>query len=69
MFRYMVSFSYQAPTGIGFASTEVTFRRKLRSMEDVTRVGNDIRSEGYVNAIVLGFSLFADPPAPSGGKN
>ncbi|MGW5576593.1 hypothetical protein [Micromonospora chokoriensis] len=66
MFRYMISFSYEAPTGIGFAGIEIPFKQQLRSMDDVTRVMNDLRSQGYVNAVILGFSLFADPaPAPA----
>lgn len=69
MFRYMISFSYETPTGIGFGGIEMPFKRELHSMTDVIRVADKLRSEGYVNAVVLGFSLFADPPAPSGGNN
>lgn len=69
MFRYMISFSYETSTGIGFAGIEVPFKRKLRSMADVTRIANELRSKGYVNAVVLGFSLFADPAAPSSGND
>ncbi|WP_026189456.1 hypothetical protein [Salinispora mooreana] len=69
MFRYMISFSYEIPTGALFANTELTIKWQICSMADVTRITNELRSKGYVNAFVLGFSLFADPPASSGGKN
>ncbi|MFD6715862.1 hypothetical protein AMK25_01690 [Micromonospora sp. TSRI0369] len=65
MYRYMISFNYEAPTGIGFASFELPCKRPLRSMDDVNRIVNDLRKEGFVNAVVLGFSLFTDPaPGP-----
>ncbi|MET8121799.1 hypothetical protein [Micromonospora sp. NPDC005291] len=66
MFRYMISFNYEAPTGIGFMTFELPCQRRIRSMADVTKIMNDLRNDGYVNAVVLGFSLFADPtPAPA----
>ncbi|MFG3705563.1 hypothetical protein ACGF7U_12635 [Micromonospora sp. NPDC047670] len=65
MYRYMISFSYEAPTGIGFMGVEWPCKRQIRSMDDITKIVNDLRSNGYVNAVVLGFSLFADPAPTS----
>ncbi|AXH89292.1 hypothetical protein [Micromonospora aurantiaca (nom. illeg.)] len=61
MYRYMISFSYEAPSGIGFMGIEWPCKRPIRSMDDVTVVMNHLRNSGYVNAVILGFSLFADP--------
>ncbi|WP_433536538.1 hypothetical protein ACQPZK_01350 [Micromonospora sp. CA-249363] len=66
MHRYMISFTYKAPQGIGFMSVEWPCNRHIRSMADITKITNDLRSTGYVEAVVLSFSLFADPaPAPA----
>ncbi|MEW2380249.1 hypothetical protein AB0883_29660 [Micromonospora sp. NPDC047812] len=65
MYRYMISFTYTAPQGIGFLSTEWPCKRPIRSMDDIVTITNDLRSHGYIKAVVLSFSLFADPnPAP-----
>ncbi|MCF0091949.1 hypothetical protein [Micromonospora sp. MH99] len=61
MFRYMISFTYKVPQGAGFMSVEWPCNRHIRSMDDITRITNDLRSNGYIEAVVLSFSLFADP--------
>lgn len=63
MHRYLVSISYQADTGVGFASFELCRTQQLCSMDDVKRITDDLRDDGYDNAVVLGFSQFTNPAA------
>jgi len=59
MYRYMISFSYSVPSGIGFASMEYQFRRPIDSMKDVKDITEIIRKKGYQGVTLLGFSQFA----------
>ncbi|RKN24138.1 hypothetical protein D7147_03875 [Micromonospora musae] len=61
MFRYMISFTYRTPDGHAFTSVEWPFKRQIRSMDDITRVSLDLRERGFIDAVILSFSLFADP--------
>ncbi|MFI7210555.1 hypothetical protein ACIBP4_02595 [Micromonospora maritima] len=61
MYRYMISFNYKMPNGIGLTTFELPCKRPIRSMDDITRIVTKLRNEGYTDAVVLSFSLFADP--------
>lgn len=72
MYRYYVSFSYQAPDSLGIASLDVTTPSLISQVDDLASVITQITDRGYLNVKILAFSLYAQEhqhPRPNRGGN
>jgi hypothetical protein len=66
VYRYYVSFSYQAPSGLGIASLDVTTQSRISKVDDLASVTPQIADQGYRNVKILAFSLYAqERPNPN----
>ena len=66
MYRYYVTFSYQAPTTLAIASLDVTTQLRISHVDDLAPVTTQITDRGYHNVKILAFSLYAqDNPKPN----
>lgn len=69
MFRYMISYTYTIPNGIGFGNCEFSCPRKIQSMNDVNGITTELRKQGFDGVTLLSFSEFAsDTPKTSTTK-
>lgn len=71
MYRYYVSFTYQAPEGVGIGSLDVTAEQRISSVDDLIAVIPQITAQGhYPHVRVLAFSLYTcGNPGPRRGRN
>lgn len=63
---YFVAFQFQSDAGTGFANMEFKTRTLIDGLAEVQSIERFLRSQGYFNAVVLGFTLFREETAQVG---
>ena len=68
MYRYYVSFAFQAPTSLGMAALDITTRQRITNVEDLSPVYDQLTQQGYRTVTILGFSLYAQEKSASNSR-
>lgn len=60
-FRYYISFSFQARSGMGIAAIDFNISKRIEGAEEIALIRQELVRQGYANPTVLAFSLYSSP--------
>jgi len=67
-FVYFVAIQYGGNDRIGFTNLELPLSTKVTTFADVQFIEQNLRSRGYVNALVMGYNLLRTETVPTEGR-